>query len=120
MIHTPGPWDIRLTRHADCEGGDGRGFSRFVIAAPSGAAIQGSIAMTPLRYAEFEAADKSNASLIAAAPELLAALNRVVDAIITGCDWQSGNIPGLERAIEDASKAIDRAEGRHPCEPTGG
>jgi hypothetical protein len=49
--------------------------------------------------------------LLAAAPELLAALHQVLDVLILLCiDWQS--ITGLEDAVELATEAINKAEGR--------
>ena len=52
----------------------------------------------------------ANARLIAAAPELLAALNQVLDVLTLRMDWQS--IPGLEDAVEFATEVINKAEGR--------
>jgi hypothetical protein len=89
--HTPGPWET------------GNGAGEVVLAAKRNGARQ--------RIATFYIANDSaesfaNASLVAAAPELLAALKAVQSQCAGHCDEFSGNVWRI------ADAAIARAEGR--------
>ena len=96
MGHTPGPW----TPH-------GWGDNDYEIHA-----AEGTVCNVPGFDDDTAESDMAehNARLIAAAPELLAALNQVLDVLTLCMDWQS--IPGLEDAVELATEAINKAEGR--------
>lgn len=109
MGHTPGPWFVREPdqeeRLADiAEGRPPEDMELTEVYARGGGQVCFVMNTTPN--------ESDNARLIAAAPKLLAALNRVLDVLTDRLDWQGGNITGLEDAVELATKAIDKAEGR--------
>ena len=90
MSHTPGPWSF-----------DGDYVESLALLKPLSVAT----------LADCGHSTEGNGILIAAAPELLAALHQVLDVLILLCiDWQS--ITGLEDAVELATEAINKAEGR--------
>lgn len=97
--HTPGPWEIYRPdgRPRNLYGYDIReaGSKLFVATAASSCSYR----------AEPEC--KANADLIAAAPDLLAALERALGylADLNGCDWISGDGPG-ERDMRQRAKAL--------------
>ena len=108
MGHTPGPWRLHKW------GGDLTGDDTIDVLAA------GDLEVCALRptYDDNGQPERpmatilADARLIAAAPQLLAALNQVLDVLTASMDWQSGSIPGLEDAVELATKAINQAEGR--------
>jgi hypothetical protein len=89
MSHTPGPWSF-----------DGDYVESLALLKPLSVAT----------LADCGHSTEGNGILIAAAPELLAALHQVLDVLILRMDWQS--ITGLEDAVELATEAINKAEGR--------
>ena len=89
MRHTPGPWSF-----------DGDYVESLALLKPLSVAT----------LADCGHSTEGNGILIAAAPELLAALHQVLDVLILRMDWQS--ITGLEDAVELATEAINKAEGR--------
>lgn len=84
-IHTPGPWIATLSD-------DARVFDR-ITAANGAPVLRGHIGYTP------------DAALIAAAPDLLAALQWALDQIEDDLD------PGHQSAMQAARAAIARATG---------
>lgn len=85
--HTPGPWDVS--------------FGRNDAAIHAG----GTIAMID----DVMTGWRANAALIAAAPELLAAL----EAMTAAFDWQAPNAnPAINAAVEAARTAISKALGQ--------
>lgn len=95
MTHTPGPWRVGDAGHT-------------VFGPPNGAPSPKTIAPN-LSHAD--------ARLIAAAPDLLAALKNVreliVEAAMTGFDYKNGNWPQrLFASQQVSSKAIAKAEGK--------
>lgn len=93
MTHTPGPWAY------DC---DSKEIFSSIEEHGSGwiARVKGNDSEGRELSAEMQAA---NASLIAAAPELLAALKRLVEYCNNHSDYD---------AISDADRVIHKAEGR--------
>ena len=89
MSHTPGPWSF-----------DGDYVESLALLKPLSVAT----------LADCGHSTEGNGILIAAAPELLAALHHDLDVLILRMDWQS--ITGLEDAVELATEAINKAEGR--------
>ena len=96
MGHTPGPWSLHRWGDNDYE----------INAA------EWTVCYVPGFVDDIVESDMAehNAPLIAAAPELLAALNQVLDVLTLRMDWQS--ITGLEDAVEFATEVINKAEGR--------
>lgn len=94
--HTPGPWGIERARDSDSvliyqHGSDGMGVVAAVWPHP------------------FKGVTAANARLIAAAPELLAALRELCRA------WHARQLPVSDRmdaALSDAEAVIAKAEGR--------
>lgn len=101
--HTPGPWKYHL----------GRGSKpRFHIQTTGGYQIASTVELktrhTVKRVQEFEenASIEANAKLIAAAPELLKALEFIVTRA-------GGDLPAyMNPAIKQAKQAIAKAEGK--------
>lgn len=102
--HTPGPWV------ADCDGGsfgvyvedDGREIAR--LHDKNGNFPQSSFADAQYLY---DGQHEANAHLIAAAPELLTAIEKMVASF----GWQSPNAsPESEAALADARAAIAKAK----------
>lgn len=92
--HTPGPWAVRWPEDDELH----------EIYAENGGDL--------ICYPAWTANQKANVPLIAAAPELLAALKRLVEEVEesmeSDSDWK-----GYEtRAMKQASEAIAKAEGR--------
>jgi hypothetical protein len=90
QTHTPGPWKLMI---------NGLGNTLGVV---SEAAPNFSLAKVELKYRPREI-NEANAKLIAAAPELLEALNQV----IANTAWQNIGITALDKAL----KLINRLEG---------
>jgi len=103
MGHTPGPWVV-----GGASGNEGE--AREIVAASR------TIAWSASTWDEDEGdvvteEDDANAHLIAAAPDLLAALRDCRDWLVAICD--SNNLEATERIyIEAATAAIEKAEGR--------
>jgi hypothetical protein len=93
--HTPGPWFIHEDQH-----------DNVTIKAPDGDGVPWNVA-TILSYCGDPPCDKANARLIAAAPELLEALQELYNA-----DWS--NLCG--RAQEVCERAIAKANGKEETE----
>lgn len=96
MSHTPGPWEVAIPGEVDEHYAvlDGFGHTASVYGHPE----QTSTAL-------------ANAHLIAAAPDLLAALRDCRDWLVAICD--SNNLEATERGyLEAATAAIEKAEGR--------
>lgn len=53
----------------------------------------------------------ANSRLVAAAPELLKAMNLLIDAAVETYDGQTSEFPALAAAVESAVRAIAKAEG---------
>jgi hypothetical protein len=109
MAHTPGPWTWNGDR-LECLGG-------AVIEHDS---YEGSWFA---RYNDAE--DEANKALIAAAPDMLAALKAVnklvAEAAMTGFNWQTGDwTERLYASQQDTSNAIAKAEGRNALARDGG
>jgi hypothetical protein len=94
VASTPGPWQItqRASRQSD----------NFVV-APANAK---SVAVVPFMAHDREE-QEANARLIAAAPELLAALKSIRLLL-----WPLESIPGWTERVAAADVAIAKAEGR--------
>ena len=95
--HTPGPWSIYEGENniLVIEGGDGNDVANIIG--------------SDLKNPEIVATTKADASLIASAPDLLAACKAVDDAWTGGenGDWRGA----LDRALGMARAAIAKAEG---------
>lgn len=102
--HTPGPWVVCI------EDGDDRAFTIFAEDQLEGGRIDGgcrdnAIAAAGLNHENFEA----NAHLIAAAPELLAALTMMRDA---DDDCRRDGLPTMPHAARvKIDAAIEKAAG---------
>ena len=77
---------------------------------PYGANIEPSIAWIGFGSAHSTAEHKANAALIAAAPDLLAALDTLT--LVIGLTPIAGNKEALQEAVNIARAAIAAAEGR--------
>ena len=94
--HTPGPWAIDRSAH----------FKTFQICGPMfGPDSNGGYAVAEIAYAGTHA--EANAHLIAAAPELLAALKEAEIVLAVALSW-----PGSEGTRSKMRAAIAKAEGR--------
>jgi hypothetical protein len=100
--HTPGPWYVREQDDIDAEG---NGYVWAVKGESHGSYIQN----------PGHANSEANARLMAAAPEMLKALEELLDltALMPNSD-DAVNDPELEPALERARAAIAKAQG----EPT--
>lgn len=91
--HTPGPWIVEDDKHG-------------ILVLAEGAGLSVSVTI-PGR--KITAEDKANARLIAAAPELLAAL----EEITAGLDESSDTMPLIRGAeVKAARAAIAKARGK--------
>lgn len=95
--HTPGPWHIDSLGKVRCAAEGGKGF----ICDPGDGRYAGSIP-------RIDAICDANACLIAAAPELLAALTELVEF---DRDPDIGSVGDFVVAIERAKAAIAKARG---------
>jgi len=105
--HTPGPWHIE---------GYSRGFLEkhhndlCIFATPRIGFTPGEICRIRLPYHNWERTT-ANARLIAASPELLQALKRLINTH-TGAIWQTEEVQ--RNAWINAAEVIDQAEGKDP------
>lgn len=111
--HTPGPWTINPNRKYRAH--------HFIMAA-RGKENQTVVATVPHHFDE--PVQDADASLIAAAPDLLVACEAVV------ASWERGDLAAAARlcaaaagkargdTIESALSALDPANARHPAEHT--
>ena len=90
MSHTPGPWTVEWS---DEEGNDG-----VTIEAPDG----------PVAFRVLEV----DARLIAAAPEMLAALKEAAQELSLVCKWFDHPEQTTTETLRRATSAINKAEGR--------
>ncbi len=102
--HTPGPWHLKLERIGL------RQDTRAYILGPNGRedGVIASANLSTLRGPEDEAARVANARLIAAAPDLLAALQNI-EANLTGRDNFAERVAD---SLRRAKEAIVKATGR--------
>lgn len=105
--HTLGPWAWVMTRRFDGSG------KRMTLVAPNQKDPADGLPPQRLASLEMDCADpkdaKANASLIAAAPDLLEALKRVLDTNNGGPHGE--NIEGWLDARRDAVVALIKADG---------
>lgn len=94
--HTPGPWSLKMT---------GWRTNPFAIYSPR---RPGAVACVPSRTSVPLDEQDANGRLIAAAPDLLDAL----EAMTAAFDWQAPNAnPAINAAVEAARAAIAKAKG---------
>lgn len=94
--HTPGPWRLEINTAEDCEWGD-----RWPIIVADGYEVIGKEGL----YGDIQT-DIANARLIAAAPELLDALQGLLRGIFDGPDEANAAM-----LIAKARDAINKATG---------
>lgn len=94
MTHTPGPWNIAIRNRHEGECAPGL----WITGANNTVVDTGNLKAWPLSDA--------NARLIAAAPDMLAALRWLVEAV------EDNDAGSLESAVARAKAAIARATGR--------
>lgn len=94
--HTPGPWEIRSCHETR---GSVNGVTRSVR-LPNRAEIIVSFLVDPTPAQDEEA--RANARLVAAAPDLLAALTRMVALFDSGA-WSHANVADARAAIQRAT-----------------
>ena len=99
-MHTNGPWYYRKTAAKNSMGGI------YTTSPHSTIGLIAKIARPFNRVAEQEA----NAQLIAAAPDLLAALERMVKTFRAGSQDEDGDHPAVAEALSAISKARHNAE----------
>ena len=109
MAHTPGPWEASFT---DCLGGP----ASYCRIRPVSGEMFGQF--TSLEIATMhlmdEAEQQANARLIAAAPDLLVALEQLVSDYERGIHVEFGGSPWLKEKLEEldyARAAIAKATG---------
>jgi hypothetical protein len=108
MTHTPGPW--RLDNGAKYVSGGFRVLARSTRPKPNHAATgEIQIAFPPPHGIDGEKEQEANARLIAAAPDLLEALEMVRDADNDRAADKMETIPDIARAKID--RAIAKAKG---------
>jgi hypothetical protein len=100
--HTPGPWNISKTMMPE----DCRGDWRIADQYDNDLADVFCEATSENGYTD--ETNAANAALIAAAPDMKAALQRVLRALAT----EGGHVPDVEHARESARAALAKAEGR--------
>lgn len=98
--HTPGPWQVELCRVYH-NSGKGRRNIAICLASQKPPSDE---------YEVFE--DIANARLIAAAPELLAALEAAREFIVDGMAMGFVGMPEDEDVLEVIEKAISKAKGK--------
>lgn len=96
LKHTPGPWALGEL----LDPGDN---TKHVAIIQREGVTQGAVCLVS-SVNLFDAQDAANAHLIAAAPELLAALRRLVSA------YSYDNIPSVADALREARAALAKAE----------
>lgn len=104
--HTPGPWKVDewSVYSTSAKSEDGKSHSYFTVAKC--AATCGSLIHRSIARDEVDA----NTRLIAAAPEMLEALKRVIDDMRCACE--PGDGPPEDCGICYAKHAIAKAEGK--------
>jgi hypothetical protein len=109
LTHTPGPWEVNtlngrlpIVRRSNRPYGEASTYSSSIKAA------NGHVCVLDFGYGK-AAEDEANAHLIAAAPELLAALRRFVE-LYDGVRDSIG--PSVTATLTRAEAAIAKAEGR--------
>jgi hypothetical protein len=95
--HTPGPWRVAAMR----------GFAGSIGVGP-----KGETAVAVIAADAFPSEREANARLIAAAPELLAALRAMIGVWEHGIDPSDEQEIGEPTAVRWARAAIAKAEGR--------
>ena len=108
--HTPGPWELYDELHRD---------EQYVIGIRGTSIGTYVIASVDYGYSEpFESQQQANARLIAAAPDLLAALKELGDWVAAGLQasdkaWPDARcLQHTEEIAARARAAVDKAEGR--------
>lgn len=97
--HTPGPWTIRYGTNLFSESGR-------LVASTGGHSLNG-------RFGDEHRINVANARLIAAAPELLAALNQIANEMQSASSrGRDVSVSWLDARIALARVAIAKAEGR--------
>lgn len=99
--HTPAPWVFRTM------GGNKK---TPVIAAPNGRKKKHELFETVARFNE-KSVNEANARLIAAAPELLEALEQITWKLSHGADDAPNTISRKDATIHMAKEAINKARG---------
>ncbi len=104
LKHTPGPWTYRKARHADW--GDVNDASGDCVIAQCNCNLSGKSLADHRRDGTDPA--RANGLLIASAPELLDALQQLMDELPSNKDWLN---PALEAF---ARESIAKATGEQP------
>lgn len=102
MKHTTGPWTIEVRETDSLEDGEATILANDAIIA----SIAGALGYTPSESRCYES--EANAHLIAAAPDLLAALH----AIVAKFESDPDDLETMDAGIKIARAAIAKAEGR--------
>lgn len=102
MTHTPGPWSASKDK-------DARGWYGWRIDSNSRTLMAWAAWPSEAERDDIEA--EATARLIAAAPDLLATLSRLIDAAVSVYDGQSEDFPGLVEATEAAYRVYEQATG---------
>ena len=105
--HTPGPWQSRWQEATD-------DFAHPIIAIET---CEGAGDVAGIHYASRDGEDEANARLIAAAPDLLTALQAVMAAWLTEAGHGDGILEEHGPALDAARTAVAKATG---TSPTGG
>jgi len=100
-LHTPGPWHVRDLHPGRCT---------FNIGTNPNDPYEGEVAVVFRAGRHVQAHHKANARLIAAAPDLLAALKRLLATQYPGTE--NHHETGCRCVIHEAQTAIAKAEGR--------
>ena len=111
--HTPGPWAVidgktPVEEHRS-ESGDGLAETLF-IDGERGPVAEMTLSYVPLRQEFYRLSDnaRADARLIAAAPDLLEALQALIPWAAKGAEGHQNHMIG-ERTIRNAQSAIDKA-----------
>lgn len=110
MHHTPGPWFVR---HEVWSGGPMLREGGCFSIEDSEDAFESNVICSRFPWPEKAAELEANARLIAAAPDLLDALQDLADDIADRFDMDSDSTnPGMKYAVRQARAAIAKALGR--------
>lgn len=108
VAHTPGPWQLEQIPLAAMD--DSEGWARdarfWIVGGPLGEVL-GVVHVRPRLAAEADA----NANLIAAAPELLAALKAAESALAVKASLRDSEQLYVANVLADVRRAIASAEG---------
>ena len=109
--HTPGPWV-----YVDAEKEASMQFRKLCVIRGGGKEITSFSWQTPSKAFPSKEESQANARLIAAAPELLEALQGAIGAleqdVDTGADYNDADWSGIaQQRLDDARAAIARATG---------